>query len=838
MELPPSNIFASNLFLLHLPLSSSILLIIIIPEHSEPVMAYMIGKEKNYMLEVMVHIEEGIAILKLRGRFDGLGAQLFEQQVNARIGEEKQWLIDFQEVSYLSSAGIRSLIKYGKRVNKVDGKIILCYLNNEVRNVLEITGVLQLFGHSGDIAGAIAGARESLRQARHLDSSMQTFSALGRECTMQVLSAEECKLDIWNPLPADSLKNLDASQLIAASCEEVNLAFGIGALGCDSQNALEGLGSFLALEKIIGVLPADGFNQPDYMINQPSSDTHIYLAGAAGFSGAAWARFDLGEGPTVLLKDVRQVILARLQELRQEKVPLIGMLALVQLEAGQGSYFNRYEDLIDHKLMQRKLPDHQTMLLLGLSGGSDWPADEHLTRLVGQRGIQSDNEFFLAHGMVFSEELDWSSQVKEPGDIGRYFSRLDLMQDLLIVDEDTAISSARVWIYIPGVIRSGLEKQLQIEVTGDAPFPAEWEVITRRLYTDAGRVILEPLTGGFSDGKPFRVTAYDQDNRRMLPTVLKLGPHDLIQMEIVNHQKYVHNYILNNSTTIMGQANYKTATGMRFNFVGIGGPESKLEWLTNRYRERDIADLKALFDKIFTSILKPWYGQPVWEMIRPYQEHNPLIKFPSILEAAHQAMGISPDDEYIDCPELGRALPNPYYFLNYEYPARQSNSQLWYTGINHGDLNMQNILLDERDNVYIIDFSETRSRNIVSDFARLEPIFKLEMTRMQDESDLKSMLDFEQVICQIDFLDQLPAYVYQGTDPTVSKAYEMICLIRRYANTVTIFENDIIPYLLAMLEWTYPVVIYRQVTPQGRKMATYSAALIVEQIMRIEGQRA
>lgn len=784
------------------------------------------------MLEVSVQIKEDVARLTLRGRLDGLGAQLLEQAVDARIREEKHWILDFQEVSYLSSAGIRSLLKFGKKINKVDGKIILSALRTEVMSVLEMTGILQLFGQAENLDRA----EEIIKQARHINSSTLPFTALGRACTIQILSEDDCCLDIWNPLASNSLNELGAGQLIAATCEEMNLAFGIGGLGCNNEDAFEGLGSFLALEKMIGVLPADGFNQADYMINQLSSDTLIYLASAAGLSGPAWAKIDLDEGAPVTLKELQRLIFTRLKELRTEKIPLAGMLMLVNLGPGQGTYFNEYQDLIVNKAREREISGGQSMVLMGLGGSPNWSADEQLSELLGQRGIKSGEEFWLANGLLLSEQLDWS-QVKEPGEIWQYCN-LDLMQDLLMVDDNTLISSARIWVYVPTLIRSGFEKQLQIEVVGDTAFPAEWEIITRRLYADAGKVILEPLSGGFSEGKPFRVTAYDKGKRRMLPTVLKLGPKALIEMEIANHQQYVHNYILNNSTTIMGQNNYGSASGMRFNFVGISGPDSKISWLTNRYRKRTAAELKTLFDKVFTTILKPWYGQPVWEVIKPYKEHNPLLRFPFIIEAAEKEMGISADAETIVCPELGRTLPNPYHFLKYEYPARQSYSQLWYTGINHGDLNMQNILLDERDNVYIIDFSDTRPRNIVSDFARLEPIFKLEMTRLEDEPDLKSLLEFEQALCQLNSLEEIPAFVYRGTDPEVRKAYEMICLVRKYAKTVVIFERDIIPYLLAMLEWTYPVVIYRQVTPQGKKMAVYSAALMVEQIMRIENRNS
>ncbi|MGI5920995.1 MAG: hypothetical protein ACOX6I_04595 [Syntrophomonadaceae bacterium] len=99
-----------------------------------------------------------------------------------------------------------------------------------------------------------------------------------------------------------------------------------------------------------------------------------------------------------------------------------------------------------------------------------------------------------------------------------------------------------------------------LEITGEMDFPEEWQIITRRLYADARRVVLEPLTGGFSAGKPFRVTSYDQNNRRMLPTVLKIGPTPLIEREIQNHQKYVHGYILNNSRVLVTAINKDAGT--------------------------------------------------------------------------------------------------------------------------------------------------------------------------------------------------------------------------------------------------------------------------------------
>lgn len=779
------------------------------------------------MLEVSVHIQNDIPQIRLQGRFDGLGAQLFEQEVERFIKDEKLWLIDFTNVAYLSSAGIRSLIKYGKKLAKVGGRLILTGLNREVKLVLDTTGVLQLFGQAQGIEEALA-----IIDNESLPGQVLNFIALGRECTWQTLSEQESFLDIWNPLKNSSRKNLNSTDLMAVSLEDLNLAFGIGGLGSDRDNAFEGLGSFLAMRGMVGVLPADDYNQPDFMVVKDPGESNMYVAAAAGFTGQPWGKLDLSPGKPICIKDIRQLLSGKMQEIHNQAGPLIGMVILGLTQPGNGSYYNNYDSLVNNEIVHRKLPGQQTTLVIGLGAKAGWK-DEQLALLTAQYGIATGEEFFLGSALLFSDRLDWK-KIQEPDEVLKYCSNLELMRDVFMAGEDTAISDGRIWFFIPGQIRSGEEKQLQLEMEGEFTLPEEWQIITRRLYADARRAVLEPLSGGFSQGKPFRVTSYDSNNRRMLPTVLKIGPTSLIEDEIQNHQKYVQGYILNNSTTIMGYTTCGASTGMRYNFVGISGPDSHLSWLTNRFRERPTEELIPLFNKIFTHILKPWYGQPRWEMIKPYQEHNPLALFPAIFTAAEQTLGISAQDETIDCPELGLVLPNPYHFLKNEFPARQSFSRAWYTGINHGDLNMQNILLDERDNVYIIDFSDTRPRNIISDFARLEPIFKFEMTRMGSEADLVSFLKFEKAWAEINSLEEVPDFVYPGDDPAVKKVYQMICLIRKYAKTAVIFETDITPYLLAMLEWTLPVVIFGNVSTYAKKASAYSAALIVEQIMRLE----
>ena len=169
-----------------------------------------------------------------------------------------------------------------------------------------------------------------------------------------------------------------------------------------------------------------------------------------------------------------------------------------------------------------------------------------------------------------------------------------------------------------------------------------------------------------------------------------------------------------------------------------------------------------LVNALFTRVLKPWYGQPRWEPVALYADHDPRRLFPTLCDSAEQVLGVSADSERLPCPELGRDLLNPYWFLQHEFPRRRQRSRLWYTSICHGDLNMQNVLVDERENIYVIDFSETRPRNIVSDFARLEPLVKFEQVPIDNETDLRRMLEFEQGLLSVTDARPRAANEYPG----------------------------------------------------------------------------
>ena len=73
------------------------------------------------------------------GRIDTATAPEFEQGVKPYLGNITELTLDFKEVNYVSSAGLRALLSLHKLMMK-QGGMKLVNVNEEVCDVFEVTG--------------------------------------------------------------------------------------------------------------------------------------------------------------------------------------------------------------------------------------------------------------------------------------------------------------------------------------------------------------------------------------------------------------------------------------------------------------------------------------------------------------------------------------------------------------------------------------------------------------------------------------------------------------------------------------------------------------------------
>lgn len=92
-------------------------------------------------MEIIEQKKGEIQVFMLAGRLDSNTAPGFEERIIQAIGNtSKHMVVDFKNVDYISSAGLRVILKATKDLKRVEGKIVLCAMQDYVREVFEISG--------------------------------------------------------------------------------------------------------------------------------------------------------------------------------------------------------------------------------------------------------------------------------------------------------------------------------------------------------------------------------------------------------------------------------------------------------------------------------------------------------------------------------------------------------------------------------------------------------------------------------------------------------------------------------------------------------------------------
>lgn len=110
-----------------------------------------INDEKVYLRGIDMNIKEikndKMTVLVVEGRIDSSTSSVLEKTLITLIDTdgEKNILMDFTAMDYISSAGLRVLLMAAKKTGKAGGKVVLTGLNANVREVFDISGFSNIF---------------------------------------------------------------------------------------------------------------------------------------------------------------------------------------------------------------------------------------------------------------------------------------------------------------------------------------------------------------------------------------------------------------------------------------------------------------------------------------------------------------------------------------------------------------------------------------------------------------------------------------------------------------------------------------------------------------------
>jgi len=108
------------------------------------------------MSEIQAINQDGIVILNLKGRVDATNSGQVHDKVMDEIKNGcNKMIINFSEVNYISSAGLRVLIFATKSFAKNSGSFAVCSLNENIMKIFEISGLVNLFSIHDDLETGI-----------------------------------------------------------------------------------------------------------------------------------------------------------------------------------------------------------------------------------------------------------------------------------------------------------------------------------------------------------------------------------------------------------------------------------------------------------------------------------------------------------------------------------------------------------------------------------------------------------------------------------------------------------------------------------------------------------
>ena len=85
-------------------------------------------------------------IVQIEGRLDTTNYGELEHHLSS-LTDKKELIIllDLEKMEYISSSGLRILLMFLKKLKSLEGRVMLCGLSNDIKEIFEISGFINIF---------------------------------------------------------------------------------------------------------------------------------------------------------------------------------------------------------------------------------------------------------------------------------------------------------------------------------------------------------------------------------------------------------------------------------------------------------------------------------------------------------------------------------------------------------------------------------------------------------------------------------------------------------------------------------------------------------------------
>jgi protein-tyrosine phosphatase/nicotinamidase-related amidase len=464
---------------------------------------------------------------------------------------------------------------------------------------------------------------------------------------------------------------------------------------------------------------------------------------------------------------------------------------------------------------------------------------------VGLMGVWTEAKItFLAYELrtrYSSFHVAVCSALTASSSRGQHFVSLDQLEKLLGVK---VFPSIGLFLEFLGgsaqplpTAGSGDPSLPRVEFDGEANLSPVDLQLARYLFRDSRSVKFRRLDGGFSGNVVMGTQSTDLFGHEQVTHVIKIGPQAAIGRERTAFER-IESVLGNNAPRITEFADLGDRGAIKYRYASMGkGSSTTFQKLYASGLPME--KVKSILRTVFCDQLGRFYAAASPEKCNLLEHYWFSSKWsPNVRQRVEALIGGPASGETLRFPD-GTEFPNVCRFYEQELDRLpQNRSDTTYFAYVHGDLNGANIIVDNHENVWLIDFFHTSRCHVLKDLIKLENDLLYIFTPVADEADFEQALSLSRLLMQVEDLGRpLPDWETTGLRRSqFQRAHETLCFLRSLYPDLVHSDRDPLQLYIGMMRYAMHTLSFDESSLFQRKWALYTGALCGEQIVERLGR--
>lgn len=356
--------------------------------------------------------------------------------------------------------------------------------------------------------------------------------------------------------------------------------------------------------------------------------------------------------------------------------------------------------------------------------------------------------------------------------------------------------------------------------------------LVRYLFRDARIVKLQRMSGGYSGSEVLGTQSTDNHGHQQASHVIKIGWHHLMGQERMAFEK-IEAVLGNSAPRLVDFAELDDRAALKYRYASMTNSFSRT--FQSLYQEGMASEqLRRILYTVFVEQLGKLYAAARYEPLDllAYYGFNTQLA-PEVRRQVEKILGKEAHGNTLQLP-VGRPFPNLCRFYEESLIRLQANQvgQGCYVSYLHGDLNGANILLDDHNNIWLIDFFHTHRGHVLRDLIKLENDLLFLMTPLESDEALSEAMELTDFLMQIeDLRAPLPNPENMPFEnAALRRAYEMLHCLRSFYPELIHSDRNPLQLYLGKLRYAAHTLSFPEADARQKQLALYTAALCAQEV--------